>query len=51
MKSKNQKKNKRNDLIYESSEQVFDFRKIQTINSFGERIFGGKLRVSNADEK
>ena len=41
----------RNDLIYESSKYVFDFRLFQTIRSFGERIFSGKITISEAYKK
>ena len=41
----------RNDLIYKSSKYVYDFRKFQTIGSFGDSIFNGKIIINEADKK
>ena len=41
----------RNDLVYESSKQVYDFIRFQTIRSFGDSIFTGKITLSEADKK
>ena len=39
----------RNDLIYESSKYVYDFRKFRTIRYFRDSIFDGKMTISKAD--
>ena len=41
----------RNGLIYKSSKYVYDFRKFQTIGSFGDSIFNGKIITNEADKK
>ena len=41
----------RNELIYKSSKHVYDFRRFQTISSFGDGIFSGKITISEANEK
>ena len=42
---------KRNDLIYESSKHVYDFRRFQTIRSFGNSIFNGIITISETGKK
>ena len=38
-------------MVYESSKQVYDFIRFQTIRSFGDSIFTGKITLSEADKK
>ena len=41
---------KRNDLIYELSKHVYDYRRIWTIRSFDYSIFNGKTTISETDK-
>ena len=37
-------------LIYEADKYIFDFRKFNTIRTFGEDIYDGKVTLEEADE-
>ena len=39
-------RNKGNDLKYEVSKYIYDFQPFETIKSFGEDIFCGKITIS-----
>ena len=39
-------RNKGNDLKYEVSKYIYDFQPFETIKSFGEDIFRGKITIS-----
>ena len=41
----------RNDLIYESNNNRYDFRSVSTTRSFGDSIFNGKISVSEVNKK
>ena len=41
----------RNDLIYKLSKHVYYFRTFQTIRSFGNIIFTGKITITEVDKK
>ena len=40
----------REKLIYEAGKYIFDFRKFNTIRTFGEDIYDGKITLEEADE-
>ena len=40
----------REKLIYEAGEYIYDFRKFNTIRTFGEDIYNGKITLEEADE-
>ena len=46
-----QPKVNRNNTIYYSSKEPFDFRTFKTIRSFGEIIYSGKITINEANEK
>ena len=44
------KKIKRNDLIYKTNKYKYDLQQYQTIRSFGESIYAGKITTDEAEE-
>ena len=40
----------REKLIYEAGKYIFDFRKFNTIRTFGEDIYDGKITLEEADK-
>ena len=40
----------REKLFYEAGEYIYDFRKFNTIRTFGEDIYNGKITLEEADE-
>ena len=42
---------KRNNIIYYSSKEPFDFRIFKTVKSFGKDIHSGKITINEADQK
>ena len=49
MKLKNGKKNKRKSSKYETGKYKYDFQKYETIRSFGESIYAGKISIHEAE--
>ena len=50
MKSKNGEKNKRNDLKYKcKGKYKYDFQQYETMRSFGESIYAGKINLYGAE--
>ena len=50
MKLKNGKKKvKRKDLMYKTNKYRYDFQKCETIRSFGECIYTGKINIDEAE--
>ena len=50
IKLKNKKKKwKRKDLKYETNNHVHDFQQFETIRSFGDNIYIGKIRINEAE--
>ena len=45
------KKLNRDNMIYYSSKEPFNFKTFKTIRSLGENIYGGKITVDEADEE
>ena len=45
------KKVHRNNMIYYSTEEPFDFNAFKTIKSFGENIYSGKITINEADQE
>ena len=41
----------RNNMIYYSSKEPFDFNVFKTIRSFGEIIYNGKITLNEADQE
>ena len=51
IKLKKQKKNiDREKLIYKTNKHTYDFRTFNTIRTFGEDIYDGKITLEKADE-
>ena len=48
---KNKEYEKRNDMIYYSSKELFDFKSFKTIRSFGENIYSHKIRINEANQE
>ena len=46
-----EKKVNRNNMIYYSSKEPFDFNAFKTIRSFGENIYSGKITINEADQE
>ena len=46
-----EKKVNRNNMIYYSSKELFDFITFKTITSFGENIYSSKMTINKADQK
>ena len=42
---------KRNNIIYYSSKEPFDFRIFKTVKSFDKDIYSGKITINEADQK
>ena len=40
----------RYDLVYESRNCIYDFRKFRTIRSFGDSIFSGKITINEVKQ-
>ena len=38
-----------NDLNYETNKYIYDFQQFETIRSFGDSIFRGKITISEAE--
>ena len=38
-----------NDLNYETNKYIYDFKQFETIRSFGDSIFRGKIMISEAE--
>ena len=52
MKLNNMKKNiDKNNIIYHSKKESFDFNVFKTIRSFGENIYSDKTTISEADQE
>ena len=52
IKFKNTKKKvNRNNMIYYSSKEPFDFRMFKTIRSFGDDIYSSKITINKADQE
>ena len=49
MKVKNGEKNKRRDLIYKTNKYKYDFQQYETIRSFSDSIFAGKINIDEAE--
>ena len=45
------KKVNRNNMIYYSSKESFDFNAIKTLRSFGENICSGKITINEGNQK
>ena len=45
------KKVNRNNMIYYSSKELFDFRIFKTIRSFGHDIYSNKITINEADQE
>ena len=46
-----ERKVNRNNMIYYSSKEPFDFNAFKTIRSFGENIYSGKITINQADQE
>ena len=46
-----EKKVNRNNMIYNSSKEPFDFKTFKIITSFGENIYSGKITINEANEE
>ena len=46
-----EKKVNRNNMIYNSSKEPFDFKTFKIIRSFGENIYSGKITINEANEE
>ena len=44
------RKIRRNDLKYKTNKWIYDFKKFETIRSFGDLIFRGENTISEAEE-
>ena len=42
-------KNKRRDLIYKTNKYKYDFQQYETIRSFSDSIFAGKINIDEAE--
>ena len=51
MKLKNMKKVNRNDMIYHSGKEPFNFKTFKTIRSLGKNIYIGRIAMNEADQK
>ena len=45
------KKVNRNDMIYYSSKEPFNFNAFKTIRSYGENIYSDKITINEADQE
>ena len=46
-----EKKVNKNNMIYYSSKESFDFNAFKVIRSFGENIYSGKIVINKADQE